>query len=324
MMRVTLGSLIVASIIGCGTKPGPPAKTPAGGTGPVATDTATGYVAPEPVPFHTIALASDSSYTSQTAAEGALPGEVREFTKLEIKFCWCPPGHFRMGTSEDAPQHLLNERPVEVTLSRGFWMQQTELTQNQYQQLMGCNPSFFRGEHNPVDSVTWDEATEFCRRLSELPPEKEAGNLFRLPTEAEWEYACRAGITTEWCYGDNEEGMEEYGWYHKNSGRTTHPVGEKRANAWGLFDMHGNVSEWCQDFYGEYPSEPATDPRGPETGDTRRTFRGGGWFFVAEYARSAYRDAHEPADRYVGRGFRLVATTSPGASRGDNRQSETR
>jgi formylglycine-generating enzyme required for sulfatase activity len=172
---------------------------------------------------------------------------------------------------------------------------------------MGPSPAYFKGPQNPVESVTWDEAIEFCRRLSEIPPEKKVGNLFRLPTEAEWEYACRAGSTTEWCCGDDEADLDEYGWYHKNSARSTHPVGEKKPNAWGLHDMHGNVSEWCQDLYGEYPHATVTDPHGLSAGDARRTLRGGGWFFVAAYARSAYRDAHQPVDRYAGRGFRLVA-----------------
>jgi formylglycine-generating enzyme required for sulfatase activity len=213
-----------------------------------------------------------------------------------------------MGSSDDAPGNLMNEKQFEATLSRGFWMQQTELTQHQYEQLMGSNPAFFKGSQNPVESVTWTEATEFCRRLSELPPEKQAGNLFRLPTEAEWEYACRAGSTTEWCFGDDEGGLDEYGWYNKNSARTTHPVGEKKANAWGLHDMHGNVSEWCQDFYGQYPGMPVTDPIGPASSAQGRNLRGGGWFFVAPYLRSAFRDAHDASSRYSGRGFRIVAT----------------
>jgi formylglycine-generating enzyme required for sulfatase activity len=197
-----------------------------------------------------------------------------------------------------------------VTLSRGFWMQQTELTQHQYQQLMGCNPAFYKGDQNPVESVTWTEATEFARRLSELPPEKKAGNVFRLPTEAEWEYACRAGSTTLFSQGDDEEQLQEVAWFHDNSARTTHPVGEKKPNAWGLHDMHGNVSEWCQDFYGDYSRDAVTDPRGPESGE-KRSLRGGGWFQVSMWARSSHRDAFIPSARYVGLGFRLVATARP-------------
>jgi formylglycine-generating enzyme required for sulfatase activity len=142
--------------------------------------------------------------------------------------------------------------------------------------------------------------------LSALPPESKSGNAYRLPTESEWEYACRAGSTTEFCYGDDPADLEKYAWINGNSQRTTHPVGEKLPNAWGLHDMHGNVSEWCFDWYGDYPSTPVTDPQGPETGD-KRVLRGGGWFFEQSRARSAFRDAYGPDVTYVGLGFRLVA-----------------
>jgi formylglycine-generating enzyme required for sulfatase activity len=309
MTRTKFDLLIVAAIAGCSGCADGGATTSADSPVSVSPASTANFVAPEPVPFESIALASDSSYASPPLGDGAEPGEVRELTRLKIKFCWCPAGKFRMGSSDDTPGHLLNETQFDVTFSRGFWTQQTELTQNQYEQLMGCNPAFFKGPQNPIESLTWNEATEFCRRLSELPPEKKAGNLFRLPTEAEWEYACRAGSTTEFCFGDDEAGMEEYGWYHKNSGRTTHPVGEKKANAWGLHDVHGNVSEWCGDFYGDYPREAVIDPRGPKSGD-KRVLRGGGWFFMPMFARSAYRDASAPSARYVGFGFRLVATSA--------------
>lgn len=301
-----LMAAVTAGCAGCADDAAPARAVPAVSV-PAATTASPDM--PEPVPFQTIALASDSSYSSPPVGDNAEPGEVRELTILKIKFCWCPPGSFRMGSSDDAPGHLLNETQFDVTFSNGFWMQQTELTQDQYEQLMGSNPAFFKGPQNPIESLTWTEAAEFCRRLSELPPEKKAGNLFRLPTEAEWEYACRAGSSTEFCYGDDEAGLGDYGWYNSNSGRTTHPVGEKRANAWGLRDMHGNVLEWCQDFYGEYPRQAVTDFRGPASGD-KRVPRGGGWFFAPMFARSAHRDAYPPSARYVGLGFRLVATPS--------------
>ena len=219
-----------------------------------------------------------------------------------------------MGSRADDPGPEQNEPQFEVSLSRGFWLQQTELTQAEYEALMGINPSYFKGTSNPVETVNWTEATEFCRRLSELPPEKSSGNLYRLPTEAEWEYACRAGSTTAYCFGDAEAGIEDYGWFNKNAARTTHPVGGKKPNAWGLHDMHGNVAEWCSDFYGDYPSGSVTDPRGPESGEVR-SLRGGGWFFVPHFARSAHRDGYPPTARYVGLGFRLVAEPSRPSSR---------
>jgi formylglycine-generating enzyme required for sulfatase activity len=321
MTRSMLALLLVAAIAGWSGCSEGTATKPTGGSASVRAETTANPVAPEPAPFESIALASDSSYDSEQVGNDGQPGEVRELTKLGIRFCWCPPGNFRMGSSDDAPGHLNNETQFDVTLSKGFWIQQTELTQNQYEQLMGCNPAFFKGPQNPIETLTWSDATEFCRRLSELPPEKKVGNRFRLPTEAEWEYACRAGSTTEFCYGDDEAGLDEYGWYNKNSGRTTHPVGEKAANAWGLHDMHGNVSEWCQDFYGEYPRKAVTDPRGPESGE-RRTLRGGGWFFAPMFARSAHRDGYAPSARYVGLGFRLVATTAEAGSRNSSDEAE--
>lgn len=260
----------------------------------------------QPVSFESIPLATDSAYEAVPVSAGTDAGEVRELTALKIRFCWCPPGTFRMGSSSDAVGHQLNETQFEVTLSRGFWLQQTELTQQQYETLMGVNPSYFKGTSNPVESVDWNDATEFCRRLGELPSEKKAGNRYRLPTEAEWEYGCRAGSMSSFCCGDDEEGLEDYAWFNKNAARSTHPVGQKKPNAWNLHDTHGNVMEWCSDFYGNYPSDSATDPRGPESGE-KRTLRGGGWFFVPLYARSSHRDAYAPTARYVGLGFRLVA-----------------
>ena len=154
--------------------------------------------------------------------------------------------------------------------------------------------------------MTWDDANEFGRRLSALPSEKEAGNTYRLPTEAEWEYACRAGGLTVYSFGDDESKVHDYGWVNTNAERTTHPVASKQPNAWHLYDLHGNVTEWCSDWYGEYPTTPVTDPHGPEAGE-KRCLRGGGWFFIPEHARCSHRDAYVPTARYVGLGFRIVA-----------------
>ena len=184
-----------------------------------------------------------------------------------------------------------------------------EITQAQYEQVMGINPSEFKGADNPVETVNWDDAVEFCRRLSELPAEKKAGNLYRLPTEAEWEYACRAGTTTKYSFGDDESDFGEYGWYRENSGITTHPVGSKLPNAWGLYDMHGNVYEWCQDRHGDYPSGSVTDPTGPAVG-SYRVYRGGSWNFTAVRCRSAFRTWIIPSSRYLYRGFRVCLSPS--------------
>lgn len=312
MARLKVAVLIFVTIAGCG-RSSSPTNLAAGRAQSAAADrNEQNSVTREPVAFESIPLSSDSTYPSIPVGEGVEEGQIREMTALKIKFCWCPAGSFLMGSPNESRGHLINEAQYEAVFSKGFWIQQTELTQNQFEQLMGVNPAYFKGQDHPVESVTWTEATEFCRRLSALPAEKTAGNLFRLPTEAEWEYACRAGTTTEFYFGDDENEMEEYGWYRSNSERKTHPVAQKKPNSWGIYDMHGNVSEWCLDFYGDYPRESTTNPRGPLTGD-KRNLRGGGWFFVPMFARSAHRDAYMETARYAGLGFRVVATTAADA-----------
>ena len=176
--------------------------------------------------------------------------------------------------------------------------------------MMGKSPSKFKAPQNPVEQVSWDEAVEFCRKLSELPEEKSAGYAYRLPTEAEWEYACRAGTTTKYSFGDSDSELDEYAWYGKAEalGGTTHPVGEKKPNAWGLYDMHGNVWEWCQDWHGKYLSGPVTDPTGPSSGSFR-VFRGGGWSFISQDCRSAFRSGFSPGSRSHYLGFRVLRSS---------------
>jgi formylglycine-generating enzyme required for sulfatase activity len=168
---------------------------------------------------------------------------------------------------------------------------------------MGDNPSHFQqcGEDCPVETVSWNDAQEFIKKLNEM----ENTDKYRLPTEAEWEYACRAGSTARFCCGDEETKLEEYAWINKNSDGKTHPVGKKKPNAWGLLDMHGNVYEWCQDWYGEYPAGPVTDPPGPASGKSR-VFRGGSWNYGARSSRSAYRYRFDPDLRYSYLGFRVA------------------
>ncbi|MEZ6061805.1 MAG: formylglycine-generating enzyme family protein [Planctomycetaceae bacterium] len=321
MLVLVLTAVTASGLAGC--QESPDGSTTAGGTAGAGSVSAAAN--PEnlvPEPFESIPLASDTSHPSEAIPQGTQPGEIRELTPLGIKFVWCPPGTFVMGSKEDAFGRKMNEPQVEVTLTKGFWMQQTEVTQTQYKALMGINPAFHKGEQQPVESISWDDANEFCRRMSELPSEKSAGNTYRLPTEAEWEYACRAGTTTVFSFGDNDEGAEDYGWFNVNSERTTHPVAGKLPNPWGLYDMHGNVAEWCSDLYGEYSSAPVTDPAGGESGD-KRVLRGGGWFYVAENARSTHRDAYPSSTTYVGLGFRLLALPSDGQPTNDAKDSDT-
>jgi formylglycine-generating enzyme required for sulfatase activity len=173
---------------------------------------------------------------------------------------------------------------------------------------MGNNPSKFRGgPAHPVERVSWNKAVEFCRRLSDLPEEKAAGAVYRLPTEAEWEYACRAGTTTLFCFGNGATSLQQYAWWRGNAGERTHPVGRLQPKAWGLFDVHGNVWEWCRDRHNgqHYGPSRAIDPAGPATG-SRRVIRGGSWFNGAGQCRSASRYDDLPHIEFHNLGFRVL------------------
>jgi hypothetical protein len=192
----------------------------------------------------------------------------------------------------------------QVTLTKPFYLGVYQVTQEQYERVMGTNPTSFKGARNPVERVSWQDAVRFCVTLSNLPEEKKAGRFYGLPTEAWWEYACRAGTTTKYCFGDNESKLGEYAWYDKNSGSKTHPVGEKKPNAWGLYDMHGNVEEWCSDWRGDYPKGASTDPKGPDTG-SKRVLRGGGFDSDSGFCESARRYNFEPSFKGYSFGFRV-------------------
>ena len=210
--------------------------------------------------------------------------------------------------NDEGPQHS-------VTVS-SFYMGKYPVTQKEYQAVMGSNPSRFNGDNLPVEQVTWFDAVNYCNRLSQkegLTPaytingENVTWNSnasgYRLPTEAEWEYACRAGTTTAYNTGANIS--DNTGWYDTNSGDKTHPVGQKAANAWGLYDMHGNVNEWCWDWFGAYSTGAQTDPKGASSG-SGRVIRGGGWIDNAKFLRSADRLNAAPSNRRGSIGFRLV------------------
>ncbi len=252
----------------------------------------------------------------ERAAEEALrraapPQEGQRWTvpTAALAMEWVAPGVFSMGSTNGGS----DEQPVtRVRLTRGFWLGKTEVTQGQWSAVMGGNPSSFMGENLPVENVSWDDVTEFCRKVTEA--ERAAGRLpagyaYTLPTEAQWEYACRAGTSGEYA-GE----LDAMGWYVGNSGGKTNPVGQKRENAWGLQDMHGNVWEWCLDWYGDkLPGGSVSDPRGPETGSFR-VLRGGGWFSDAAYCRSAYRSRVEPGFRNFNLGFRLALSEERAAT----------
>jgi len=228
---------------------------------------------------------------------------LRNSIGIELKLL--PAGTFTMGEGGGGS----DETPHQVTLTKPFYIGVTEVTNAQWQAVMGSVPSKWKEVDRPVEQVSWEEANEFCRKLSALAEERQAGREYRLPTEAEWEYACRAGTKTKYCFGDEESGLGDFGWFAGNAGRETHPVGRKKPNAWGLFDMHGNVWEWCSDSYADYPRGVASDPQGP-SGGSDRVYRGGSWISTAKYCRSAFRLRHVASGRGYILGFRLAMSPS--------------
>ncbi len=222
---------------------------------------------------------------------------------VKMEFVRIKAGKFTMGSEwgEEA-----EEPPHEVTISKDFWMQTTETTQGQWEAVMGKNPSGFKGADLPVEQVSWNNGQEFLKKLDEKAKDQLKGKAAKLPTEAEWEYACRPGEKGKWCFGDDEKKLGDYAWYEKNSDEKTHPVGQKKANAWGLYDMHGNVWEWCEDWYRETsPSEAVTDPTGPAKGEYR-CLCGGSWSIVEYGTRSAIRYWSEPTFRIADVGLRVA------------------
>jgi len=226
-----------------------------------------------------------------------------------------PPGTFRMGSPTNEVDRYENEGPqTAVTISRGFWTGKHEVTQGEYLALMGNNPSGFTGDSNrPVDMVSWFDATNYCALLTQQ--ERAAGRIatnsvYRLPTEAEWEYACRGWTSTRFSYGDDlgYTNLTNYAWSRGNSGGTTHPVDQKLPNPWGLYDMHGNAWEWCQDWFASYPAGIAVNPQGPASGSVR-VVRGGfyhGYGGDDTRCRSAARGGFMPDFVYGYHGFRVV------------------
>lgn len=251
---------------------------------------------------------------------------------IGMKLVLIPKGTFLMGSPPSEEGSGDDERQHEVTLTKDYYLGAFEVTQAQYKKVMGENPSHFQGDkvaerhpktgrvvkdvdssNHPVDEVSWQDAVAFCRKLSALPEERRAGRVYRLPTEAQWEYACRAGSKTAYSFGESSKSLGDYAWFDDNSGDKTHPVGKKKPNAWGLYDMHGNVWEWCSDWYAAYPRGSATDPAGPSSGSLRVN-RGGSWINDSEDCRSASRDGHFPSNLFNNRvnhlGFRVTCVPS--------------
>jgi formylglycine-generating enzyme required for sulfatase activity len=227
---------------------------------------------------------------------------------VSMKLLLIPAGKSMMGSPDGEKDGLTDERPQhEVTISKPFYLGVYEVTQEQYEQIMGKNPSEFKGAKYPVEAVIWEDAVEFCKKLS-----AKTGKTVSLPTEAQWEYACRAGTKTRFGFGDKDEDLGDYAWWgydNGNSEKQTHPVGQKKPNAWGLYDMHGNVWEWCSDWYADsYANAKKQDPTGPDSGELR-VLRGGSWFSFPQHCRSASRNSKAVGNRilsiFVG-GFRVA------------------
>ncbi len=247
-----------------------------------------------------------------------------------------PAGSFVMGSSSDESGSIAHERPQRTVNISAFQMSEMEVTQKQWEDIMGWNPSYYSGDDHPVECVNWFDCVSFCNKLSQANGYAQCytmanvtyddnhiasadvscnfdANGYRLPTEAEWEYACRAGTTTRFYTGDSDSDLGRAGWYAGNSGSTTHTVGEKEPNAWGLYDMHGSVEEWCWDwysssYYGTRP-DPDSDPTGPTSGDDRLV-RGGHCNNLSQNCRSAHRWVHYPSYRYHNAGFRVARSSN--------------
>jgi len=223
---------------------------------------------------------------------------------IDMEFVLIQPGEFDMGSPANETGRYNDEGPIHhVTISEAFYLGKYEVTQKQWHEVMGDNPSYFKGDDLPVENVSWDNVQKFIKRLNE----KENTHKYRLPSEAEWEYAARAGTTTRYSFGDDDSKLGEYAWYSENSGDNTHPVGNKGANPWGLYDVHGNVWEWVQDIWNNtYNGAPADGSAWEYGVSAAQVIRGGGWLRYARGCRSAFRYDIDRGARYHDLGFRLL------------------
>lgn len=221
-----------------------------------------------------------------------------------MEFVLIPAGKFLMGSPSSEQDRRNNEGPVhEVTIKNPFYLGKYPVTKNQWKKVKGSNFSLFKGDDLPVENVSWDDVQEFIKKLTEM----EGTDMYRLPSEAEWEYSCRAGTTRRYFFGDDESKLGDYAWYEKNSGGKTHPVGQKQPNPFSLYDMQGNVCEWVQDWWHDnYKGAPSDGSAWEDGNSSFRVLRGGGWNFLAKACRSANRLRYGPDIRYNNVGFRLL------------------
>jgi len=258
-------------------------------------------------------LISSVSYClAENEASPRTSGTEKRFkNKIGMTLVKIPAGEFLMGSPPTEKWRSDDEQQHRVRITKPFYMATTEVTQKQWNAVMGTEPwkdknNIREGANFPAGFVNWNEATAFCRKLSQ-----KEGRTYRLPTEAEWEYACRAGSTTKYCFGADDKHLGDYAWYDENTYDVdeyyAHQAGVKKANQFGLYDMHGNVFEWCRDWYDEdyYEKSPPADPQGPSAG-AFPIFRGGSWYGFPRICRSAYRSGGPPGYRNFNVGFRVV------------------
>jgi formylglycine-generating enzyme required for sulfatase activity len=247
--------------------------------------------------------ADDDDSITTTTISGGIAGDTT-IEDYDMTFVTIPGGTFEMGCSPNANDCNSDESPQHTVTVSSFKMSKYEITQRQWTAVMGSNPSEFSscGNNCPVEEVSWNAVQEFIDTLNQ-----QTGKNYRLPTEAEWEYAARAGTTTKYYCGDSESCLDDIAWYDGNSSDTPHPVGQKDPNDWGLYDMTGNVREWCQDYFRlfYYRYSPSNNPQGPVIG-FGRVIRGGSWSYGARGCRSSDRDSHDPSIHGYNLGFRLV------------------
>ncbi len=262
--------------------------------------------------FSTVSAQNDLTPVKDSAQGGVSRRSALIYVipSVNYKMIHVPPRTFLMGSPSTEKGRYDDEEQHPVTLTNGFYIGVTEVTQGQWKKIMGNNPSHFKecGDNCPVEQVTWIMCQEFIMTLNR----KEKTRRYRLPTEAEWEYACRAGSSLAFANGDitkikcgHDPNLDKIGWYCGNTGGKTQEIAKKIPNPWGLYDMHGNAWEWCQDRYGRYRPGHTVDPEGPDSGASR-IFRGGGWGLSSRTCRSAFRDKYDPTLKCRFLGFRLV------------------
>jgi formylglycine-generating enzyme required for sulfatase activity len=292
------GILAGAACLACGCRrdapDAQPTTKPAAAT---ATATATGP-ATSPAP---------ASGAAMPLPPSPKPGQTM-VNSVGMKLIYIPPGEFRMGSDPAEPGRHDDETAHDVKITRGFWIAATEVTQDQWQKVMGFNRSDPKGDNLPANKLSWPQAVDFCRKLSQAEHQ-----TYRLPTEAQWEYACRGGSSEPYCGG----GLDDVAWHMDNSGEAPHEVAAKKPNAWGLYDMHGNLAEWCRDLYQrDLGAAPAVDPAGPAEGaGGARVVRGGSWGHFGRACRGAARASFNPAYPLERVGLRvIIEPRSPGTS----------